>query len=289
MIKEMKLIADAGSTKTAWALCGPGVPPKIFTTRGCNALTAGADEIDDVVRAAMLQIKQGSSAVKSVEYYGAGCATDAVCEKVRDCILHIFPGVAVHVASDLEAAARALFPDGDGIACILGTGSNSCLWIDGSVQSNIPPLGYILGDEGGGAVLGKRLVADALRGMLPSDLRDELAREYEVTKANVLEKVYRSSGANNFLASTVPFLALHRERYEIRHIIIEEFSEFINRNVDLYPESRSFPIGFVGSVALHFRDELHQVCESMGYKVTKILSGPIEALARNCSTNLNTN
>lgn len=277
----MKLIADAGSTKTAWALCMPGTPASIFTTRGCNALTATSQDMEELMLKSAKMAKVDVSDIDSVDYYGAGCATPAVCDKVAQVIKSVFPHARAYVASDLEGAAKALFPDSDGIACILGTGSNSCLWEDGKVTANVPPLGYILGDEGGGVALGKRLVADALRGMLPKEMCAELAKEYDVTLENVLENVYKTTAANTFLASTVPFLALHRDDPEIHHILIEEFSSFLERNVGLYNESKSYPLGFVGSVALHFREELQQVASAMGYVVTKIINGPIEALARN--------
>lgn len=278
-MKEMKLIADAGSTKTAWALVNARSGEQFTSTRGCNAMIAPPGAVTDSLAAAIAAFGCDRLNITSIEWYGAGCATDEVCGRVADELGQFCPEAAIHVGSDLEGAARAVFGSGQGIACILGTGSNSGLYDGRTILMNVPPLGYILGDEGSGAALGKRLVADALRGMLDDELKTELERDYGVTKANVLERVYRQSGGNAFLASIVPFLARHRDNEAVRHILIEVFSSFFERNIDLYPECRSHRLGFVGSVALHFEKELKEVAAAMGYFIDTIIGSPIEALA----------
>lgn len=279
-MKEMKLIVDAGSTKTAWALCVPGGEPLFHITAGCNALTASAEDVRDITADAIGGLRLVPREVTEVKWFGAGCATEEVCSRLADIMAEFFSGASVHVGSDLEGAAVALFPKGDGIACILGTGSNSGLFLEGKIVANTPPLGYILGDEGSGVALGKRLIRDTLRGELPQELADELARDYGITRSNVLDHVYRLPGANTFLASVAPFLKRHSEHPDVRHIIIEEFTAFIINCLSPYPDSRSYPLGFAGSIAAHFADELREVASSLGYTVTNIVADPISELAR---------
>lgn len=275
----MKLIVDGGSTKTAWAFCMPGVEPLIVCGEGLNGMTATAADIAREASRALHEAGVAPEEIDTVDYFGAGCATDASCLNVASGLARVIP-VTARVGSDLLCAANALFPDKDGIACILGTGSNSGLWLNGEIVSNISPLGFILGDEGSGAALGKRLAADALRGMIAPELREELAADYGLSKEAALEAVYRKPGGNVWLAALVPFLKKHIGHPDINHILIEEFSAFIVRNIDEYPDSRSYPLGFVGSVAYYFADILRSVAASMGYVVTDILRDPIDALAR---------
>ena len=242
-------------------------------------MIAASGAVTDALAAAVAAFDCDRLHITSIDWYGAGCATDEVCARVTDELREFCPEAQIHVGSDLEGAARAVFGTNQGIACILGTGSNSGLYDGRTILMNVPPLGYVLGDEGSGTALGKRLVADALRGMLDDQLTAELERDYGVSKANVLERVYRQPGGNAFLASTVPFLARHRDNEAVRHILIEVFSSFFERNIDLYPECRSHSLGFVGSVALHFEKELREVATSMGYFINAIIGSPIEALA----------
>lgn len=275
----MKLIVDAGSTKTAWAFCRRGEDPIISYGPGINGLATTSDDVAAHARKAAADAGVGCADVEAVEYFGAGCATDDACRCVAAGLREVFGGEP-SVGGDLLCAAKALFPDSDGIACILGTGSNSGLWADGEIRANIPPLGYILGDEGGGVALGKRLVADALRGMIDPELIDELKSDYGLTKEAVLNAVYRSAGGNTYLARLVPFLKKHIDHPDVSHILIEEFSSFILRNVDRYADSRSYPLGFVGSVAYYFAGPLRSVASSLGYTVTRIERDPIAMLAR---------
>lgn len=277
----MKVIVDAGSTKITWAFCRPGREPHLFTGAGCNALTADREAIAALADEALADVRRSgiSEPAESVEYYGAGCATESVCAKVVEALGNVF-GVTATVGSDLLAAAKALFPDGDGIACILGTGANSCLLRNGKIAANVPPLGYILGDEGSGASLGKRLAADALRGILAADLAGELVRDFGVTKETVLERVYRRAGGNAFLAGLVPFIHRHRAHPDVRRILTDEFIAFFMRNVALYDDARMLPVGFVGSVAHFFADELRETGDAFGYKVTRIIRNPLDELIK---------
>ena len=159
----------------------------------------------------------------------------------------------------------------------MGTGSNSCEYDGERIVSNVSPLGYILGDEGSGAVLGKRLVGDCLKKQLPPDLCELLLKEYELTPALILDKVYRQPLANRFLASLTPFLSAHRQRTEIHALLLSCFTDFFERNVMLY-EYTDCPVHFIGSIAWHFRTEVKEAADALGIQVGKIVKSPMEGL-----------
>ena len=276
------VVADAGSTKISWGVCRPNYAPEVVTTAGFNAVTARSDDFCKLYELCVEAVSETglpALSVEEVHYYGAGCATAAINTGVASALRCVFPHAEIYVGSDLEGAARALFGEGDGIACILGTGSNSCLWRGGSIEANVPPLGYILGDEGSGASLGRRLVRQALRGALGQRYRDELERDYGVTREETLQRVYRSPGGNVWLASLVPFLGRHRNSQAVQRILAEEFGAFLDNNVALYNAAdMDMPVGFVGSVAHFFEVELRTAMAERGYRLARIVRSPIDAL-----------
>lgn len=281
-MKDFRIIVDAGSTKTAVCVASRGdAAPQFsrFELEGCNALTVNDDALSSIVR----KIVECSNVAGegTVEWYGAGCATEAVCLRVEEAWLRQLPGVEATAQSDLAGAARSLFGSDKGIACILGTGSNSCLWDGSRIVSNIPPLGFILGDEGSGARLGARLLSDTLRGMLDTELGHEFLEEYGVDKGTALENVYRRSGASAWLARFVPFLKKHEARSGVQRILRESFAAFVERNVALYPASRNYPVAFTGGVAYHFRAVLEEVCSEHGYSISCVTKDPMEGLIKN--------
>lgn len=279
------VVADAGSTKISWGVCRPNYAPEVVTTAGFNAVTARSEDFCKLYELCVEAVSETGLPAQSVEevhYYGAGCATAAINSSVASALRCVFPNAEIYVGSDLEGAARALFGDSDGIACILGTGSNSCLWRGGSIEANVPPLGYILGDEGSGASLGRRLVRQALRGALGQRYRDELERDFGVTREETLQRVYRSPGGNVWLASLVPFLGRHRSSQTVQRILSEEFGAFLDNNVALYnAATMDMPVGFVGSVAHFFEVELRAAMAERGYRLARIVRSPIDALLAN--------
>ena len=185
----------------------------------------------------------------------------------------------IGIYSDLLGAARALCGHEEGIACVLGTGSNSCLYDGKEIIANVPPLGYILGDEGSSAVLGRRLVGDCLKNQLPESVRNEFLSEYGLTQELILERVYRQPLANRFLASLTPFLSKHRDVPEVHSLLVESFVDFFVRNVKQYRRPW-LPIHFVGSIANVFSAELKEAAESLGMEIGLILKSPMEGLIR---------
>lgn len=273
-----KVIADAGSTKVEWILLSEsGKVLNRTTSDGLNALLVEADEAASHFSEVKKQLGQTES-VSEIHYYGAGCATSATCAKISTALGNVWTAGAVNVSSDLLGAARSLFGKEKGIACILGTGSNSCLYNGRDIEVNVPSLGYVLGDEGSGAALGKRLVADAFKGQLPKAIRERFLNIYKLSLSDILENVYRTQKPNKFLASLVPFLSEHLWNPYVYSIVLEEFTQFVKRNIAMYPGAHSLPIAFTGSIAYYFEEILRDAIERQGYKVARITRTPMEGL-----------
>lgn len=272
------LIADAGSTKVEWVLIGSdGNVLANATSDGLNALLALPAEVEENFSGIHKQFS-GLAYPDEIHYYGAGCATPAICDKMSDAIKHIWGVEKVSVSSDLLGAARALFGRNKGIACILGTGSNSCLYNGKEIEQNVPSLGYILGDEGSGAALGKRLVREAFKGILPEEVRNTFLNQSQLTLEDILEKVYRGKAPNKFLASLVPFIKENIWNTYLYSLVLEELTLFFKRNVALYSGAHPYPVGFIGSIAANFENILREAASSQGYSVGKIMTSPIEGL-----------
>lgn len=272
------LIADAGSTKIDWCIISStGEVICNITTPGINIAIASEQEIHDCFLTARETLNQESKPA-AIFYYGAGCASPNLCKEVADALSTVWGATHVEAASDMLGACRALLKDSPGVACILGTGSNSALYDGNAIIANTPPLGYILGDEGGGAALGKRLVSDIFKGLTPTDITSNFLTETGLTKEDVIRKVYREPAANRFLASLAPFIAHHISEEYLRNLVRQEFSRFIRRNLLQYPDIENLPISFIGSIAIHFKDILLEVIADMNLSAGKIIKSPMEGL-----------
>lgn len=283
----MKLIVDSGSTKTAWRVSIPQAPSFEIHTNGINPVRDDEATIHDVVHGACASIQAELTTGRAssfcsdahfiaVYFYGAGClpAFTGPLEKVlRAC----FPSAQLAIESDLLGAARALCGHSEGIACILGTGSNSCLFDGEHIVENVSPLGWILGDEGSGAVLGRTLVGDLLKGVLPKELCDDFLQRFGLTPADIIERVYRQPQPNRFLASLVPFLVEHRAEGAVRAFLIRQFRQFFVRNVAAYRRT-DLPAHFVGGIAYQFEDEVREAASAENFVVGKILKDPVSSL-----------
>lgn len=273
----MILIADSGSTKTDWCLVDDNQESTIIKTKGTNPFFQSEDEIVTELQTALVPALP-STDIESVYFYGAGCTQEKlpVLERALGRVLHI--AQRCEVATDMLAAARSLFGHQAGIACILGTGSNSCLYNGEQITHNVSPLGFMLGDEGSGAVLGKTLIGDILKAQLPERIIKDFNAQYHLTAAQIIEQVYRQPLPNRFLASFVPFLQQHLDEPSIYALVVENFRRFLCRNVKQYEGWDRLPIGFIGSVAYYFRHPLNDALELEGMTMGKIIQTPLDGL-----------
>jgi len=272
----MILIADSGSTKTSWCYTGINSKPEYFSTSGINPFFRTAEDILSELKSELKPQLPGK--VHQIFFYGAGIVNDEKGDVVKSALEKLFPNAEIEVNSDLLAAARATLQNQKGIACILGTGSNSCLYDGQTIVSHVPPLGFILGDEGSGAVLGRKLVADFLKKQMPGNLSKRFIKEFPLDYAKILNRVYREEKPNKFLAGFVPFLKeTIEEEYSI-NLLENAFKEFIERNVASYENYTSVPVCFVGSVAFYFQEQLKNVLEKLQLNSGIILKEPLEKL-----------
>ena len=276
----MILIADCGSTKIDWCVVENGEVKKQVFTSGINALLMTEEQIRECLANELAQ-EVAEFEIESVYYYGAGCLFDDICANVRRAIAANVPTAkTIEVHSDLVAAARALCGDREGIACILGTGSNSCFWDGEKIADNVSPLGYILGDEGSGAVLGKLLVGDVLKKQLPEELCEKFLKEYELDRQKIIESVYKRPAANRFLASLSPFLSKNIEEPAIHRLVLNAFKSFFVRNIENYKDYKNYAVSFVGSVAFYYREVLEEAAKAVDIKIGTIIKSPMEGLVK---------
>ena len=277
----MILIADSGSTSTNWVLVEDGKSVQSLFTPGINPFYQTPEEIAGEIATLTLNVKPSS--VKAIYFYGAGCVADKI-EMVKHAIAQSFTQSQIYVESDLVAAARGLLQHEAGIACILGTGSNSCFYNGKNIVSNVSPLGFILGDEGSGAVLGKKFIADCLKNQLPEELKNKFLTTFGLTANDIINHVYRKPFPNRYLAQFTPFLAENMAEPAIYNLIFDSFTDFFVRNVMQYPNFEEYPVSFVGSIAYYFKDILEVVAFELGITLGEIKQSPLEGLVAFHST-----
>ncbi len=273
----MILIADSGSTKIDWCVVDHGKLVKQVFTCGMNALLLTEEEMQLRI-ATELASEVSDYPIDKVYYYGAGCMSEEVCANVRNAIAASIKADHIEVYTDLLAAAHAVCDREPGIACILGTGSNSCVYDGKSIIDNVSPLGYILGDEGSGAVLGKILVGDVLKEQLPKHLCDKFLEQYALDRLTIIRRVYKEPQANRFLASVTRFLIENIQEPEIHALVYNSFKSFFVRNIANYKNYKEQKINFVGSIAFFYQDVLREVAADMGCTVGNIIQSPMEGL-----------
>lgn len=274
----MILIADSGSTKTHWCILQNGVLLSEIFTDGINPFYQNELEIIALLDSQLIP-NLPETTIEQIFFYGAGCSFPEKKLLVSHALVRFFSNAMIEIQSDLLAAARSLFQHEKGIACILGTGSNSCYYDGKDIVQNVSPLGYILGDEGSGAVLGRLLVADCLKNQLPEWLSEKFLDEYELTPAQILEAVYKKPFPNRFLAKFTPFILEHLEEPSIFNLVYDSFDAFLVRNVLQYP-LEDIKVGFVGSIAHHFRDTLEIVASERAIEISEIVQNPMSGLVK---------
>ena len=276
----MILVADCGSTKIDWCLLNNGKVEKQVFTLGMNAVMLTEEEMRTRL-ADELAPEMAGYPIEEVYFYGAGCISPEVCGNVARAIQANIPDTkVVEVHTDLLAAARALCGRTPGIACIMGTGSNSCYYDGEKICDNVSPLGYILGDEGSGAVLGKLLIGDVLKNQLPKDLCEKFLQQYELDRMTIIRRVYKEPQGNRFLASITPFLIQNIDRPEIHALVLNSFKAFFVRNIQQYKNYSELSVNFIGSIAYYYREVLEEAAAQCGCTVGSIIKSPMEGLIK---------
>lgn len=273
----MLLIADSGSTKTDWCVSSEGIIYQRINTQGINPFHQSWDDIHDVIVNELLP-RLGDTEITKIVFYGSGFRNEKI-QLMTELVSLLFPHSEIEINGDLLAAARAVCNRTFGIACILGTGANSCLYDGNRVIMNTPPLGYILGDEGSGAVMGKMFVNALYKGFLPSQLKDELYEEKSLLLSDIIEKVYCEPMANRFLATLVPFIHKHCNIEDVNRLVVDNFRSFFTRNLSQYGRS-DLPVGAIGSVAYYFKRQLAAAAEMEGYRLGTVSRSPMEGLVK---------
>ncbi|WP_018479919.1 BadF/BadG/BcrA/BcrD ATPase family protein [Pontibacter roseus] len=273
----MILIADSGSTKTDWRIIdADNVHEQAFTT-GINPQYLETEKIYAIFENELLpQLKEKN--IHAIYYYGAGCSSPERNKRVEDALRMAFPSSEVYVDHDLLAAARAVCGHQPGIACILGTGSNSCLYDGRNIVDNVPSLGFLMGDEGSGAYMGKLLIKAYLYRELPDELAQSLKNRYNLTKNGIIDAVYGSDIPSRYLATFAKFMHEKRKNPIIKEMIYENFEEFFERHVSKYEGFGQLPVNFVGSIAFFFADTLKLVAKKYGAQIGVIIQSPGEGL-----------
>jgi glucosamine kinase len=274
----MILFADSGSTKTDWKLVSTKIIES-FQTQGINPVLQTADDIANDQIEHLRKFEHYH--VDEIYFYGAGCGLEATQTKMEAILKRVFTNAKVTVDSDLIASAKALFGNKAGIACILGTGSNSGYYDGKRIACRVPPLGFILGDEGGGGQIGKQLLTDYLRGSMPVSLKKYLDERLCMSESELLNKIYQEKFPNRFLGSLVELVVLKfPEDSYIKRTVREQFDRFFNNCINKY-DKKNESLGFVGSIAFHFEEILRQAANAHHYTVHQILQKPIDKLIEN--------
>ena len=273
----MILIADSGSTKTDWCVAENGCILRRIQAEGINPVYQTDEELCGAARGVARRLD--GLRPEAIRFYGAGCIHPQT-ERVRHALRQAFAETDdVEVGSDMLGAARALCGHQAGIVCILGTGSNSCYYDGAKIVANVSPLGFILGDEGSGAVLGKLLVGSLLKNQLAPGLKEEFLTTYALTPADIIDRVYRRPLPNRFLASLSPFLAAHLDDPGIHRLVLDSFRDFLRRNVMQY-DWQAYNVHFCGSIAYHYQTILAEAASEEGVRVGQIVRSPMEGLVR---------
>lgn len=273
------LLADSGATKCEWCLADSKKRTQTIFTQGISPYFQNTDQIERIIREELLPGLRKPS-VDAVFYYGTGCSNPDNVKIVKKAISKVFPGAKVEVTYDLMAAARGLCGTGKGMACNLGTGSFACYYDGRKIAKLSAGIGYVLGDEGSGAHLGKKVIQYYLYNTFDEELRYKFDEKYKTDRAGILENVYKKPMPNRYLASYTHFLAENRNHFMVENIIEDGLNDFFFTHLCKYNESWKMPIHFTGGVAWTFRDVVADLCQSYQFEPGVILKTPMEGLVK---------
>jgi glucosamine kinase len=272
----MILIADSGGSKTDWRLIKNDGTIAQASAPGFNPYYQHIDDLRKNVSETVVPIVKEK--VDKIFFYGAGVSSLKNQLTIKSAFMEFFPEAQIEIGWDLLAAARALCGHEPGIACIMGTGSNSCLYDGENITGNVANLGWILADEGSGADIGKRFLVDYLRELMPQELAEQFKKRFPLTREEYLEKIYQQEKPNAFLATFSKFIFQHLKDPYCYKLVYDRFSSFYENNVMKYDNYKQLKVHFTGSVAFYFSDILRQVANDKGITVKNILEGPIAGL-----------
>lgn len=276
-----KLIADSGSTKTDWVKIiendSSVAEFEAFSCRGLNPHFLTSDEIEIELRSVGEAL---GNSFDQICFYGAGIGNPQMVRKIEECVSNVFDCPDIKADSDIEGAAQAVLGDTPGIACIMGTGSNSCHYNGTNIDRKAVSLGYILDDNGGGVAFGRRLISDVFKGLAPSEIIDVFQKKYDLTVPEIVNHVYSRPSANRWIAGFMPFILEQKDHPYISNLIKTQIKIFLDREFHIYThkELKEEGIGFVGSVAHLLSDEITEELESRGWKSRGILRKPLDKL-----------
>jgi N-acetylglucosamine kinase-like BadF-type ATPase len=271
------LIADSGSTKTDWMLVSADGAPHIYQTAGLNPFVIGREGIEREVRETLLPAL-GDACVSHLHFYGTGCASSRNQNTVKQALQTIFPYTMITVDHDMTAAAKALCGHEPGIACILGTGSNCCVYDGTHIVDKLTSPGYLAGDEGSGNHLGKAVIRTYCYRAFPPDLEAAFRLHSKQEPSEIIARLYDAPKPNAYLASFTTFLSSHREHPFVRDLVKGSFSAFVRRQLLRFEEAKSYPIHFTGSISYYFSDMLQETLEDNRLQLGKIVRKPIHGL-----------
>lgn len=273
----MLLIADSGSTKIDWCLIDNANQRKYFHSIGLNPYNVSENTINNEIVANILPNIPANEKME-MYFYGTGCSTKQKKAQMSNIFQHYLPNTEIHIEDDLLGAARATCGREKGVAAILGTGSNSCLYDGEKIIENLPSLGYVLCDEGAGTNIGKIVLRNYLRGQMPEHIHQQFAAENPGEEADFLNRLYMGEKPNFYLASFAKFAITRRDDVYCRRIIEEAFNNFFIMQVSQYSDYKQHPINVVGSVGYYAQDVLKEVAEQHGVKIGKVIQAPLEEL-----------
>jgi glucosamine kinase len=272
----MLIIVDSGSTKSDWQIIHSGGQKELISTKGFNPFFHDEDHVETELNKDFVQ-KVKVDAVTQIYFYGAGCSDKMRCDVIKRGLERVFKNAKITVDHDLLASARAACGDKAGIACIIGTGSNTCLYDGAQITDNVTNMGYLLGDEGSGSHLGKSLLRAYFYRELPDDIKALFEAEYGTDKRGFLNHIY-GEAPNVYLSSFATFFSKHRENLYIQKLVGEAFTELIERHILKYDGCQRLPVCFVGSIAFHFQDILKMTLEEHGLDLGNVIRKPIDSL-----------
>jgi len=275
----MIIIADSGATKTDWRVIDNGKIINELQTIGFNPYFVTSADIKDTLEKELFPFFDNEAANK-VFFYGAGCSFEQKGNIVSDALEDFFQNARIYIEHDLLGAARALCGREKGIACILGTGSNSCLYNGTDIIENVPSLGYFFGDEGSGAQIGKILLTAVLKNELPSEIKSAFDSQFGLTFEKILDIIYKKPMPNRFLASFAEFVGQNIHHPFLQEIVRNCFHDFFRCQLTKYTGYKEAPVHFVGSVAFHFSSLLTEVAAGYGISIGNVKRSPIGGLVK---------